>query len=116
MVGNLVSNSLRVDTPASAIPPDGLAYMCLTLDWSLIIIKLTVLVMRADGAGCGFRGFGGLLLLLFLVEEGNNVGNVAQSEKSKENFQQIVFREGYTAYIGYISGLDRVGYHVIEDR
>ena len=60
----------------------------------------------------------GLLVFLFLVEEENNVGNVgnvAQSEKSTENSQQIVFRDGYTAYIGYISRLDRVGYHVIED-
>ena len=36
------------------------------------------------------RGFGGLLVFLFLVEEENNVGDVgdvAQSEKSPENFQ-----------------------------
>ena len=36
------------------------------------------------------RGFGGLLVFLFLVEEENNVGdvgNVAQSEKSPENSQ-----------------------------
>ena len=33
------------------------------------------------------RGFGGLLVFLFLVEEENNVGDVAQSEKSPENSQ-----------------------------
>ena len=36
------------------------------------------------------RGFGALLVFLFLVEEENNVGdveNVAQSEKSPENSQ-----------------------------
>ena len=36
------------------------------------------------------RGFDGLLVFLFLVEEENNVGNVgnvAQSEKSPENSQ-----------------------------
>ena len=65
------------------------------------------------------RGCGGLLVFLFLVEEENNVGSVgcvAQSEKSAENIQQIVFRNGYTAEIGYISRLDRVEYHAIEDR
>ena len=33
------------------------------------------------------RGFGGLLVFLFLVEEENNVGDVAKSEKSPENSQ-----------------------------
>ena len=36
------------------------------------------------------RGLGGLLVFLFLVEEENSVGdvgNVAQSEKSPQNYQ-----------------------------
>ena len=42
------------------------------------------------GLAVHLRGFGGLLVLLFLVEEENNVGNVgnvAQSEKSPQKFQ-----------------------------
>ena len=60
------------------------------------------------------RGFGGLLVFLFLVEKENNVGDVAQSEKSPENSQEKVSRKGYTAYIGYISRLGRVVCHAVE--
>ena len=53
-------------------------------------VKLTVLNMRGDWlVGVSARRLL-LLLILFLVKEGNNVGNVgdvAQSEKSSENSQ-----------------------------
>jgi hypothetical protein len=51
------------------------------------------------------RGFGGLLVFLFLVEEKNsegNVGNVGKSEKSPENFPRKVFQNAYIAYTTYI--------------
>jgi hypothetical protein len=53
----------------------------------LIIVKLTVLIVRGDEAGCASTRLGGLLVSLFLVEEENNVGNVVQSEKSPQNSQ-----------------------------
>ena len=67
--------------------------MGLTRDWGLSIVKLTVLIVRGDEAGCVSTRFGGLLVFLFLVEEENNVGdvgdvgNVAQSEKSPQKSQ-----------------------------
>ena len=42
------------------------------------------------------RGFGGLLVFLFLV------GDVAQSEKSPENFPRKVSQNAYIAYTTYI--------------
>ena len=59
----------------------------LTCDQDLIIVKLTVLIVRGDEAGCASTRLGGLLVSLFLVEEENNVGNVVQSEKSPQNSQ-----------------------------
>ena len=65
----------------------------LTCDWDLVIVKLTVLILQWDEAGCVSTRFGGLLVFLFLVEEENNVGdvgdvgNVAQSEKSPQKSQ-----------------------------
>ena len=53
-------------------------------------MKLTVLIMWGMRLAVDLRGLGGLLVFLFLVEEENNVenvGNVAQSEKSAQNSQ-----------------------------
>ena len=50
-------------------------------------VKLTVLKLKGDWlVGVSARRLL-LLLILLLVKEGNNVGNVAQSEKSSENSQ-----------------------------
>ena len=46
-----------------------------------------VLIMQGNEADCASTRFWGLLVFLFLVEEENNVGDVAQSEKSPENSQ-----------------------------
>ena len=62
------------------------------------------------------RGFDGLLVFLSLVEEENNVGNVAQSEKSPQKSQCKVFRKGYIGCIAYISRLGKVGCHAIAGR
>jgi len=64
--------------------------MSLTRDWGLVIVKLTVLIMQWDRAGCASARFGELLVFPFLVEEENNVGDVgdvAQSEKSPQKSQ-----------------------------
>ena len=53
----------------------------------------------------------------FLVkrrEDVCGVGCLAQSEKSAEKFHKIVFRNGYTAYIGNMSRLGNSEYHAIE--
>ena len=78
-------------------------------------VKLTVLNNRGD------------LLLLYLLglvslittlpcKRRNNVGNVAQSEKSPQNSQYKVFQNDYIPYIGYIRTLGRALCRSIEGR
>ena len=58
--------------------------------WYLIIVKLTVLIVQGDEAGCASTRVGWSIKFLFLAEEENNVGNVgnvAQSEKSPQKSQ-----------------------------
>ena len=64
-----------------------ISFICPPLDWDMQSVKLTVLNMRGDWlVGVSARRLV-LLLILFLVKEGKNVGNVAQSQKSPENSQ-----------------------------
>ena len=67
--------------------PIGISCMSLSHDWGLVFVKLMVLIMQGNEADCASTRFWGLLVFLFLVEEENNVGDVAQSEKSPENSQ-----------------------------
>ena len=55
--------------------------------------------------GCVSTRVCGLLVSLFLVEEENNVGNVAQSEKFPENSQYKSLKNAYTDYTAF--GLER---------
>ena len=69
-------------------------------------VSLTVFKRRLSTFICICEGDGCIYISPFFVKKEKdveNVGSVAQSEKSPEKSQQKVFRNDYTAYTDYIS-------------